>query len=103
MPVPEVLALRLCGVVIEDSSALIERLSGKVPLDGLTPSTLIFTEGFNVKAPLQFVRRLVSIFVSLIGLAICTPFIPFIAPALSSPPIFFRQTPSRRGGNLFIV
>ena len=38
MPVRELLALRLRGVVIEDSSSLMERLSGKVPLDGLNPS-----------------------------------------------------------------
>jgi hypothetical protein len=32
MPVLELLDLRLCGVVIENSSALMERLSGKLPL-----------------------------------------------------------------------
>ncbi len=106
MPVRELLALRLSGVVIEDASSLIERLTGKVPLEGLTPSTLIFTEGFNVKAPLQFVRRLVSIAVSLIGLMICLPVIPFIALAvrLSSPgPILFRQTRVGRRGRPFTI
>jgi hypothetical protein len=39
MPVRELLDLRLCGVVIENSSALMERLSGKLQLDGLNPST----------------------------------------------------------------
>jgi sugar transferase (PEP-CTERM system associated) len=104
MPVRELLALRLKGVVIEDASSLVERLTGKVLLDGLTPSTLIFTEGFNVRAPLHFVRRVVSVFVSLIGLVICMPFIPFIALAvrLSSPgPIFFRQTRVGRRGRHF--
>jgi sugar transferase (PEP-CTERM system associated) len=106
MPVRELLALRLSGVVIEDSSLIIERLTGKVPLDGLNPSTLIFTEGFNVKAPLQLAQRLVSITVSFIGLAACLPFIPFIVLAvrLSSPgPIFFSQTRVGRGGRPFTV
>jgi len=48
MPVRELLDLRLCGVVIENSSSLMERLSGKLPLDGLNPSVLIFTEGFRM-------------------------------------------------------
>ncbi len=67
----------------------------ELPLDGLNPSTLIFTHGFNVKASQQIVRRLISIVVSFMGLVICLPFIPFIilAVRLSSPgPIFFRQT-----------
>jgi len=39
MPLRELLDLRLRGVVIENASALLERLSGKLPLDGLNPST----------------------------------------------------------------
>jgi len=94
LPVRELLDLRLRGVVIEDTSELMERLLGRLPLDGLNPSTLIFTRGFNVKVAHQIVRRLISIIVSFVGLVLCLPFIPFIILAirLSSPgPIFFRQ------------
>jgi sugar transferase (PEP-CTERM system associated) len=106
MPVRELLDLRLNGVVIEDASALMERLLGRLPLEGLNPSTLIFTHGFNVKASQQIVRRLISIAVSFIGLAICLPFIPFIilAVRLSSPgPIFFSQTRVGLRGRHFSV
>jgi sugar transferase (PEP-CTERM system associated) len=95
MPVSELLELRLSGVKIEDASALMERLSGKLLLDGLNPSSLIFSEGFNVKPSLKIGRRLVSITIAFIALAICLPFFPLIilAVRLSSPgPIFFRQT-----------
>jgi len=94
MPVRELLDLRLSGVIIEDANALMERLSGKLQLEGLNPSSLIFTEGFNVKPSQQIGRRLVSLTVALIALLICLPFFPFIilAVRLSSPgPIFFRQ------------
>jgi sugar transferase (PEP-CTERM system associated) len=106
MPVRELLDLRLNGVVVEDASTLIERLSGKLPLAGLNPSSVIFTSGFNVKASQQIVRRLVSVTVSLLGLLICLPFIPFIilAVRLSSPgPIFFRQTRVGLRGRHFAV
>jgi sugar transferase (PEP-CTERM system associated) len=95
MPVRELLDLRLRGVVIEDTSELMERLLGRLPLDGLNPSTLIFTHGFNIKTSHQIVRRLISIVASFVGLVICLPFIPFIilAVRMSSPgPIFFCQT-----------
>lgn len=94
MPVQDLLNLRLRGVVIEESTSVIERLSGTLPLDGLNPSALIFTQGFNVRPSLLFARRLISIAVSFLALVICLPFIPFIilAVRISSPgPIFFRQ------------
>jgi sugar transferase (PEP-CTERM system associated) len=106
MPVRELLDLRLRGVVIEDASIVMEKLLGKLPLDGLNPSSLIFTHGFNVKASQQILRRIVSITVSFIGLAICLPFIPFIilAVRLTSPgPIFFRQTRVGLRGRHFSV
>jgi exopolysaccharide biosynthesis polyprenyl glycosylphosphotransferase len=104
MPVRELLELRVRGVIIENSSALMERLSGKLPLDGLNPSTLIFTEGFRVSPLQQLFRRLLSFTVSLIALMICLPFIPLIIlmVRLSSPgPIFFSQTRVGQRGGLF--
>jgi sugar transferase (PEP-CTERM system associated) len=106
MPVRELLELRLNGVVVEDATTLMERFLGKLPLEGLNPSTLIFTHGFNVKASQQISRRLISMAVSFVGLAICLPFIPFIilAVRLSSPgPIFFKQTRVGLRGRHFSV
>ena len=106
MPVRELLDLRLRGVIIEDANFLMERLLGRLPLDGLNPSALIFTHGFNVKASQQFIRRLVSILVSFAGLVLCLPIIPILVVAvlLSSPgPIFFRQTRVGLRGRPFTV
>jgi sugar transferase (PEP-CTERM system associated) len=106
MPVRELLDLRLRGVVIENSSTLLERLSGKLPLDGLNPSTLIFTEGFRMSASQQLFRRLLSFAVSFVALVICLPIIPLIilAVRLSSPgPIFFSQTRVGQRGRSFTV
>jgi sugar transferase (PEP-CTERM system associated) len=104
MPVRELLDLRLCGVVIENSSTLMERLSGKLQLDGLNPSTLIFTEGFRMSASQQLFRRLLSLAVSFSALLVCLPFLPLIilAVRLSSPgPILFSQKRVGQRGRLF--
>jgi sugar transferase (PEP-CTERM system associated) len=106
MPVEELLDLRLRGVVVEDASVVMERLLGKVSLDGLNPSSLIFTHGFNVRVSRQVAQRLVSIMVSFIGLVLCLPLIPILilAVRLSSPgSAFFRQTRVGRGGREFTV
>jgi sugar transferase (PEP-CTERM system associated) len=104
MPVRELLDLRLRGVIIENFSALLERLSGKLQLDGLNPSTIIFTEGFRMNATQQLFRRLLSFAVSFTALLICLPFLPLIilAVRLSSPgPILFSQTRVGQRGRLF--
>jgi sugar transferase (PEP-CTERM system associated) len=104
MPIPELLNLRLCGVVVEYSSALMERLTGRLPLGGLYPSTLIFAEGFRMSSTRQLARRMLSFTVSFVALMICLPFIPLIilAVRLSSPgPIFFSQTRVGQRGRLF--
>lgn len=104
MPVRELLDLRLCGVVIENSNSLMERLSGKLPLDGLNPSVLIFSEGFRMSSLQQLFRRILSFVVSFLALTVCLPVLPLIilAVRLSSPgPIFFSQTRVGQRGRLF--
>jgi len=104
MPLHELLDLRYKGFSIDDANALVERLEGKLPLEGLIPSSLIFTDGFKIGSGKLLVRRLVSFGVSLTGLLLCLPFIPFImlAVRLSSPgPIFFKQTRVGRHGRPF--
>ena len=104
MPVRELLDLRLCGVVIENSSSLMERLSGKLPLDGLNPSVLIFTEGFRMSTSQQLFRRLLSFAVSFIALT-HLPAIPAIDYSCGTP-LFagtnFFQPDARRATRAFV-
>jgi sugar transferase (PEP-CTERM system associated) len=106
MPVRELLDIRLAGVNVEDAGSLLEKMSGKLQLEGLHPSALIFAEGFRVKPSQQFFRRIVSMLVSATGLALCLPIIPFIALVvkLSSPgPILFRQNRVGLRGKCFVI
>jgi sugar transferase (PEP-CTERM system associated) len=106
LPVRELLKLRFNGVVIEEAGPLLERLTGKLHLDTLRPSTFIYSEGFRVKPSQQIARRIVSTLTAAVGLLLFLPFLPFVVllVRLSSPgPIFFHQTRVGMGGRNFQV
>ncbi len=106
LPVRELLQLRFDGVVIEDACDLLERLSGKMLLDGLRPSNFIYSQGFRVKPSQQISRRIVSTIAAAVGLLLFTPFLPIVILAVrvsSKGPIFFKQTRVGMGGRPFQV
>src|SRR5207302_2360025 len=105
-PVNDLLKLRINGVLIEEAGSLLQRLTGKLHLDGLHPSSFIYSEGFRVKPSQQIARRIVSTLTAAVGLLLFLPFFPFVVlmVRLSSPgPIFFRQTRVGLGGRNFSV
>ena len=106
LPVDDLLALRMRGVEIEEVGSLLERLTGKLQLEGLRPSNLLFCEGFNMKQSLQLTQRVASFVVALIILLLFLPFFPFVALAIklsSNGPIFFSQTRVGLDNKTFMV
>jgi sugar transferase (PEP-CTERM system associated) len=104
MPVSELLQLRVRGVKIEDATALLEKVNGKLDVDSLNPSWLIFSEGFRLNAAFLVARRVLSVVISLALLVLVLPLIPLIALAvrLSSPgPVFYRQKRVGLHGTVF--
>ena len=104
LPVQQLLDFRLQGIQIEEATTLLERISGKLEVESLLPSSLIFSEGFRVHPGHDFARRVVALFFSSLALIIALPLIPFVALAvrLSSPgPILFRQERVGKKGKPF--
>ncbi len=104
MPVLELLQLRMSNIKVEDATALLEQISGKIEVDELPPSWLIFSEGFRLNPGFLLGRRLVSSAVSLASLLLCLPLIPLIILTikLSSPGrVLYKQKRVGRNGTIF--
>src|SRR5258705_12878244 len=72
-PVNELLKLRFNGVVIEEAGSLFERLTGKVHLGGLHPSSFIYSEWFRVEPSRRIARGIVSRFTAGVWVAVFLP------------------------------
>jgi sugar transferase (PEP-CTERM system associated) len=93
-PTEELLTCRKKGIRVEDGVAFYEKLSGKIPLAGLNPSSLIFSDGFKRLRFTMICKRLVDVMVSCIGLVVSLPMWIVLAIAIkldSNGPVLFRQ------------
>lgn len=103
-PMDELLKLRLRGVHIEEATSWLEKISGKIEVEQLYPSWIIYAQGFRFSTPFRVFRRLLAFSVSLLGLLLTLPLMPFVVLAikLDSPgPVLYRQERAGRGGKPF--
>lgn len=95
LPLNDLLRIKTTGVEVHDFSSFIERETGRVDLDSLNPSWLIFSDGFSAGRRLSSAaKRLFDIAVSLVILAVTAPFVALAAMAVrleSRGPAFYRQ------------
>jgi sugar transferase (PEP-CTERM system associated) len=106
IPMPELLQLRMQGVKIEEATSWLEKISGKIEVENLYPSWLVFGEGFRRSTAFIMVRRAVSITISLTGLVLALPLFPLIMLAIrldSKGPVFYTQTRVGKAGRIFRV
>src|SRR4029453_3769721 len=81
-PMHEFLECRLAGIEILELPTFLERETGKVRLDVLNPSWIIFGEGFRASLLQRMVERTVDLFVSLGLLILPSPALLFTSLAI---------------------
>ncbi|MCX5908664.1 MAG: TIGR03013 family PEP-CTERM/XrtA system glycosyltransferase [Deltaproteobacteria bacterium] len=94
LPVEELLGCRLKGIQVDDGVAFSEHLSGKLSVENLRPSSLIFSNHFKRSAIYKGIKRSVDRLSSVLGLAISSPALLLIALAIkwdSPGPVLYRQ------------
>ncbi len=95
LPLKDLLRIKTAGVYVNDFSSFMERETGRVDLDTLNPSWLIFSDGFSGgRALSSAAKRLFDILASGVVLALTLPLIMLFALLVkldSRGPAFFRQ------------
>ncbi len=106
MPYNELLNCKVRGCSIIDGESFYERITGKVLVEKINPSWLIFSDGF-VKSPVaKFTKRVVGFSLSSIMLVMLSPVILIVAIAIkldSKGPVLFSQDRVGEDGEIFSV
>jgi sugar transferase (PEP-CTERM system associated) len=96
LPLDDLIRVKTTGVHVNELSSFLERETGRVDLDTVNPSWLIFSDGFSSGRRISgFAKRLFDIAASLLLLSFAAPIILITAIAVkleSKGPAFFVQT-----------
>jgi exopolysaccharide biosynthesis polyprenyl glycosylphosphotransferase len=104
LPVRELLQARGRGLPVEDAAAMYERLTGKLAIESLTPSYLIFSDGFKKSRLILTVSRLFGVALSAMVLVILAPVLALTALSIkidSRGPVFIVQERVGAAGRRF--
>ena len=106
LPIHDLLHLKTRGIAIEDATSMYERVCGKIAIENLKPSWMIFNSGFEVSGGMLLQKRLLSLAISLGLLILFAPFMLLIALAIKLDtlgPVFLRQERVGKDGKLFTL
>ncbi|MBL8862630.1 MAG: TIGR03013 family PEP-CTERM/XrtA system glycosyltransferase [Planctomycetes bacterium] len=106
LPVDDLLQCRLDGVAVIEQESLYERITGKIAVEALRPSYLIFNEGFSRHPWAELTKRAFDLSMGILIFALTWPLMlaTAIAVRLDSPgPILFTQERVGRDGRTFVL
>ncbi len=107
LPMDRLLDIKLkSGVSFDHLASVYEEYTGKIAVENLRPSWLIFSDGFRKTHVSMAVKRVFDVALSLIGLVVSVPIMALVALAVkatSSGPVLYRQERVGLNGHIFTV
>jgi sugar transferase (PEP-CTERM system associated) len=104
LPVDELLKCRLKGIHVDDGISFSEGLLGKLSVEKLPPSTIIFSNGFRGAVVYKGIKRMIDLLASMAGMIVFSPLCLLLALAIkldSRGPVFYTQERVGQDGRLF--
>jgi sugar transferase (PEP-CTERM system associated) len=106
LPVDRLLEMKLAGVSFDHLASVYEEYTGKIAVENLRPSWLIFSDGFRKTRLLSAMKRAVDILSALVGLVLAAPLMALVAVAVrttSKGPALYHQQRVGLNGRVFTV
>ena len=106
LPMDKLLEMKLDGVAFAHLASVYEDYTGKIAVENLRPSWVIFSEGFRKSRTLTHLKRAMDIAIAAVGLLLLLPLMLIIAAVvrLTSPgPALYLQRRVGQHGRVFTV
>lgn len=106
LPINMLLKKRMQGLLIEEASTLYQKITGKIPVESIHPSSLIFSEGFLQSPFRRAYARIFGFMGAVSALVLCGPVMLLVALAIkldSKGPVLYRQMRTGKNGRPFEI
>jgi sugar transferase (PEP-CTERM system associated) len=94
LPVEQLLDLKAMGIDVRDGHQVFEEVSGRLSIDSLRPSALVFSNGFKQRMTSRIMKRFGDMLVAIAGLLVLLPLfllVAFLIKVDSPGPVIYRQ------------
>jgi sugar transferase (PEP-CTERM system associated) len=105
-PLREVLNCKLQGIEVIDGMSFYEQNTGKLLIENMNPSHIIFSDGFRITKIRRYVKRILDLFLALISIVLSIPYlliVPVLIKLESKGPVFFKQKRVGEGEKSFTL
>jgi sugar transferase (PEP-CTERM system associated) len=106
LPVEELLHAKMAGVRVEEATTTYERVTGKILIDDLRPSWLIFSDGFRVSRAARWTKRVIDLLLAFMLAVLSFPLMVLTAIAIrleSTGPVLYCQERVGENGRTFTL